>query len=221
MSPTRPSLTSLTDPAALLVLDTSTVINLNASGCARKLIEALPNPLGIADIVPNELEGGRHRSRQDSDLLKELVAFGLIKVAKLEEGALPYFEQLVIGPAASTLDDGEAATIAYAVSQGGFAIIDERKANRICSQRFPKLRIGCTVDIFAHPNVQHVLGREHLANAVFNALHHGRMRVLQHHLDWVVELIGAERATICTSLPNSVRALKTAFDGCSDCKSPR
>lgn len=220
MSPTRPSLTCLTDPAALLVLDTSTVINLNASGCARKLIEALPNPLAVADIVPGELEGGRHRSRQDSDLLNELVISNLIKVVKLEEGALRYFEQLVIGPAASTLDDGEAATIAYAISHRGFAIIDERKANRICSQRFPKLRIGCTVDIFAHPSVQHSLGREHLASAVFSALHQGRMRVFQDHLDWVVELIGVERAALCTSLPNSVRALKTAFHGRSDCKSP-
>lgn len=157
MSPTRPSLTSLTDPETLLVLDTSTVINLNASGCARKLIQSLPNPLAVADTVPRELEGGRHRRRHDWDLLNELVTSDLIKVVELDDRALRYFEQLVIGPAASTLDDGEAATIAYAVSRKAFAIVDERKANRICSQRFPKLRIGCTVDIFAHPSLRRTL----------------------------------------------------------------
>jgi hypothetical protein len=32
------------------------------------------------------------------------------------------------------------------------------------------------------------------------------MRVLAHHVDWVVNLIGAERAVLCASLPSHVRA---------------
>ncbi len=97
-----------------------------------------------------------------------------------------YFEQLVVGTAQMTLDDGEAATIAYAVANNGIALIDERKANRICAQSFPELRLACTVDIFMHPNVQSELGREVLADTVFNALCHGRMRVFPHHLDWLL-----------------------------------
>lgn len=42
--------------------------------------------LGVADIVPGELERGRLRSRQDSDLLNELVISNLIKIVELEEG---------------------------------------------------------------------------------------------------------------------------------------
>ncbi len=218
MSLIAPSLTCLTDPKAHLVLDTSTVINLNATGCGRQLIQALPNPFAVVDTVLAELAGGRHRSRQDWELLNELVASNFVTMAKLDERATQYFEQLVIGSAAATLDDGEAATIAYAVSQRAFAIVDERKANRICSQRFPRLRLGCTVDIFAHPIVQQTLGREALANAIFNALYQGRMRVLPHHLKWVVELIGIERAILCTSLPKTVRVPKLASAGGPDTK---
>ncbi len=210
MSLTRPSLTCLTDPRALLVADASTVINLNATGCARDVIQALPNRLAVADVVAAELAGGRQRQRQDSELLNELVVSSVVEIVRLDEKAAKYFEELVVGPAAMTLDDGEAATIAYAVSQSAIALIDERKANRICAERFANLRVGCTVDIFTHPNVQRALGNEILAGAVFNALYQGRMRVLPRHMDWVVEVIGTDRAGLCNSLPSSVRLHEAA-----------
>lgn len=213
MSLTRPSLTCVTDPDALLVADASTVINLNATGCAQEIILALPNRLAVVDAVPVELAAGRQRRRRDADLLNELVASSLVRIARLEDRDDECFEGLVVGPAVTTLDDGEAATIAYAVSQNAIALIDERKANRICAERFPKLRVGCTVDIFAHPNIKDALGNERLASAVFNALYEGRMRVLPRHIEWVIDLIGAERAGSCTSLPNSVRRSTGAESG--------
>jgi predicted nucleic acid-binding protein len=207
------SLTCLTDPAALLVADASTVININATGCARNILEALPNRVAIVDIVPGELEAGRHRSRQDADLLKDLVVSGLVEIVELDDMAEQYFEQLVIGPAKSTLDDGEAATIAHAVSRNEIALIDERKATRLCAQRFPGLRLACTVDIFTHPKVRDALGNDSLAEAVFNALSRGRMRVFAHHVEWVVGLIGTDRARLCTSLPGRVRGSQQVSAG--------
>ena len=129
-----------------------------------------------------------------------------LKGSWIDDAAAQHFEQLVVGPAARTLDDGEAATIAYAVSVGGVPVIDERKATRICSELFPALRMACTVDVLAHPEIQKGLGGPGLADAVFNALHFGRMRVLPHHVAWVVDLIGIDRASLCSSLPHSVRA---------------
>jgi predicted nucleic acid-binding protein len=201
------SLSNLTDPQALLIADASTIINVNACGSAQSVWEALPNHVAVVDVVPDELEEGRRRQRQDADFLKELVVSGHIEIVKLDEVAELYFEQLVIGPAGMTLDDGEAATIAYAVRQNGIALIDEHKANRICAQLFPALSIACTVDIFSHPNVQEALGKEKLAETVFNALCHGRMRVFPQHVEWVVALIGVERARLCPSLPAAVRLL--------------
>jgi predicted nucleic acid-binding protein len=199
------SLSSLTDAQALLVADASTIISVNATGCAKRVIKALPNRVAVVDVVSEELEGGRQSKRQDADLLKKLVDAGHVEIVQLDAKGEEYFEQLVVGAAQMTLDDGEAATIAYAVANEGIALIDERKANRICAERFPELRIASTADIFMHSDVQSELGREGLADAVFNALCLGRMRVFPGHADWVIGLIGKDRARSCASLTRLIR----------------
>jgi predicted nucleic acid-binding protein len=205
--------TCLTDPTALLVVDASIVINLSATGHAREILEILPNRLVAAEAVFVELEEGRQRGWRNADFLKELAAANFVEIVKLGAPGERYFEDLVVGRASETLDDGEAATIAYAAEHGAVALIDERKGKRICGTRFPNLRIGCTVDMFAHPNVEMALGREKLAATVLNALQLARMRVLPHHIEWVVELIGMEKAALCGSLPNSVRSRQIRNSG--------
>jgi len=202
--------TCLTDATLLVVADASTVINLNATGSAEIILTALPNRVLVVDVVREELEDGGERGRRNAEMLNALVVAGRVEIVTLGEPAQAHFEGLVIGAAAQTLDDGEAATIAYAVGCGGIAILDERKATRICSERFPELALGCTGDVLAHPDVLGSLGREALAEAVFNALFAGRMRVFPRHLEWVLQLIGPERAARCTSLRASVRQAFTA-----------
>jgi len=163
--------------------------------------------------VKEELEGGRQQQRQDADLLHDLAKNKMVEIVSLDATGEGYFEQLVIGDAKDTLDDGEAATIAHAASLNGIAVFDESKATRLCAQRFPELRLACTVDIFSHADVRTALGNDGLAAAVFNALFHGRMRVFPHHVEWVVELIGIDRAGLCTSLPRSIRGTKRAAAG--------
>ena len=138
-------------------------------------------------------------------MLANLVATSHIQIVSLGEVGQQVFGDLVIGPATETLDDGEAATIAYAEERGIVPVIDERKARRICAQRFTRLRPLSTVDLFAAADVETSLGRRALADAVFQALRTARMRVLPQHIDWVVALIGADRVPQCPSLPRSVR----------------
>lgn len=197
--------TCLTDPAALLVLDASVAINLTASGYAADILRALPNRKIVVDVVSAELADGRRRGRQHADMLDKLVSDGLIDVVAVPASAEPLYESLVIGGAAQTLDDGEAATIAYAVGTGAIAFIDERKAIRICREKFPGLLLGCTVDLVCHPDVEAAIRRSTLAQAVLNALRNARMRVLPQHVQWVVELIGQDEAAQCTSLSRPVR----------------
>lgn len=194
----------LTEPAGFVV-DASAVINLNATGCTHEILRALPNRFLVVDVVSKELDRGRRRERSDADILKMLVADKLIEIVSLDAGAEPHFERLVIGPAAETLDDGEAATIAYAVTAGMIAVIDERKATRLCATLFPKLRINSTVDILSHTEVRRMLGDSLLADAVFRALKNGRMQVLAPKVKWVVEMIGAAKAAECPSLPKHAR----------------
>ena len=197
---------SLIDPLITLVADTSTVINLIATGCAPTILAALPNPIVAVDVIPNELDTGRSRGRLHAERLKEIVAAGHIEIVALGDTGWLHFETLVAGPALETLDDGEAATIAYAAEQGAVAILDEKKGTRICSARFPNVVSVSTVDILLHPKVREALGDETFTDAIFAALRDARMAVFPHHLDEVLRLIGPERAARCSSLSKRFRA---------------
>ena len=199
------SLTSLSDSSALVVIDTSVAINLYATGCSSEILNALPNQLLAVEAVLSELDEGSRRGRRDPAWLQKLVSNRLIGIVSLGDLGLQHFEELVVGSASDTLDDGEAATIAYAVEKSAIALIDERKAIRICAERFPNLRLGSTVDLFTHPNVQQELGKNKLTTALVNALQNSRMRVLPHHIDWVIGMIGEDQAALCSSLPKSSR----------------
>lgn len=196
---------SSSDDEPMLVLDASIVINLNATRCAEEILRALPHRIVVPDVVAVELESGRPKGRMDATKLAALVRANLVEIVKLGDQGLLHFESLVIGSATETVDDGEAATIAYALEANARAIIDERKALRLCAARFPQVSLGCTVDLLAHRAIQDALGMPRLADAVHGALVDARMRVLPHHMDWVVTLIGDARASECACLPHVTR----------------
>lgn len=197
--------TSLSDDDRVLVADTSSIINLNATGNAANVLKALPGRIVALDLVREELDSGRAKGRRDANEFDELVRSGLIEVVHLGDEGLRLFERLVIGAASDTLDDGEAGTIAFAMETGAVAIVDERKALRICATRYPSLRVACTVDVLVHPAVNNALGVIGLADAVYGALLGARMRVPSHHIAGIVELIGPSRAAKCASLPREAR----------------
>lgn len=195
---------ALTDPLPGLVADASAVINVLSTGVAGELTKSLPARLRVVNGVSAELADGKKRW-PSSDQLAALVASGCVEIVELDECGLECFESLVIGPAVDTLDDGEAATIAYAVTTGTVALIDEKKGRRICSSRFQELVVHTTVDLLTSAHVERTLGRSGVADAIYNALSVGRMRVPAHDYERVVAIIGADRAKLCTSLPDHVR----------------
>lgn len=197
--------TEVSAAGAALVADASTIINLIATGSARAIVAALPHRILVVDVVLRELETGRARGREAYDRLNELAAGDVLTLVELGDGALPCFEHLVVGRATETLDDGEAATIAYSVTHGGTALIDERKATRICAAQYPQLQLACTLDLLLHEQVRRQLGPSLVADSVFRALRDARMGVMPRYIDVIVGLIGEERAALCTSLPRRVR----------------
>jgi predicted nucleic acid-binding protein len=198
-------LSCLIDPTAPVVVDASTVINLNATTYGPRILKAIPNPFIITDVVHGELLEDRRNARHDGQLVAELVASGLISVAKLDDLTESHFEDLVIGRGDATLDDGEAATIAYGVEKGAITLIDERKATRLCGERYPRLTVGNSLDVLAHGAVLAELGDDGTADAIFKALRLARMRVPPAALQWVMKLIGSERAAMCECLPRTSR----------------
>jgi predicted nucleic acid-binding protein len=200
----------LSDTNILIAIDASTAINLNATARARDILACFSGRIMVPDIVFGELEEGVPKGRRDAQLTRNLIDDGVMSLVSLGNQGMRCFEQLVTGDGPMTLDDGEAATIAYAVETRAVAIVDERKANRICAERFQMVQLGATIDLLAHQTVLAAMGRVALSEAVFAALTGARMRVLPHHVAWVVDLIGSERARACLSLPRSARGLDSA-----------
>ena len=163
-------------------------------------------PLRVVRSVALELESGRPHWTTNRQLM-DLESAGLVEVVDLDGAALAHFEALVVGSASETLDDGEAATIACALTSDLTALIDERKALRICRERFPSLTVVTTVDVLLSRVTERALGATGVADAVFEALVRGRMRVPAFHMERVVTILGAERAALCSSLPMHVRTL--------------
>ena len=197
------------DTLGIITADASTVINLNATARARDIARASGFRFLVVDVVQAELDSGRRHGHDDSALLDALLVDEVFELVRLNALGMQLFEELVVGPAIQTLDDGEAATIAYALSANTIAAIDERKATTICLQRYPQLALYSTIDILSQPEVLDQLGRDELSSAVFRALIHGRMRVPPQNLDWAVELIGVERAQACRSLSRFMRTMQS------------
>lgn len=96
----------------------------------------------------------------DGTAFKKLTSDKLLKVVALNDVGVRHFDDLVTGATTGTLDDGEAATIGYALQITGVAAIDEKKAARICAQRYPDLPIITTVDVLSHEAIEAALGRD-------------------------------------------------------------
>jgi predicted nucleic acid-binding protein len=200
------SLSCLTDPSVTIVVDTSVVINLNASGYAPTILQALPNRVVLTDTVLAELRTDRRTGREDAKLIRSLIDAGLATVVAAASLKEDYFAALVAGPASETLDDGEASTVACTLEKGAAAVIDDRKAIALCIRKHAGLLIASTIDIFAHQAVIASLGNERLGEAICTSLQAARMRVSARHETWVVDLIGTARAKSCLSLRSFVRS---------------
>ena len=211
VKPVKPRHSS--ERSAPLVLDSSVVINLLATGRVQDILHAIQLRPLVTEAVQWELDNGRKAGHEHAEQLKDLVRSRHIEIVSLGSKGERIFEHLVFGSALSTLDDGEAATIACAAERLIVPVLDERKANRICVERFPDLRPASTIDVLVDPAIETALGRDELGDAVFQALQVARMRVLPAHLRLVVELIGPERASRCPSLPREIRNASGSFKG--------
>jgi predicted nucleic acid-binding protein len=188
-----------------IVLDASAVINLNATGRAAEILVALGSRFVVSDEVIAELAQSAKNGRRDGVMLATLIVSGLVQRASLGETALDAFENLVVGGAAETLDDGEAATIALALELNGCAVIDECKGRKICGVRYPSLTLMSSIQIICNQRVEASIGSGGLKDAVFAALTGARMHVLPEYLPSVAALFEPDQLALCFSLPKAVR----------------
>ncbi|MER8446559.1 hypothetical protein NKH52_25555 [Mesorhizobium sp. M1066] len=116
--------------------------------------------------------------------------------------ALIVFYGLVSDDIAGGLDDGEAATIAMAVSEavGAIPVIDEKKASRIFSERWSERQVTDSITMLSQAAVIEGLQYDGYVDAIYSALFHARMRTPKGARPWIENLLGPERVSACSSL---------------------
>jgi len=191
---------------ALVVLDASVLINLNATGLSQGILETFSDRFCVTPNAVEELRRGDQFGHDDARPLQALIDAKVVAVWPLCARALAVYETLIDGSRGYYLDDGEAASIAFAAANEAALILDERKARRYAAQDFAQVSVGCTAQLLLHPSVRVVLGPEQQELAMQRALQLGRMRVPAEHVSSVVRLIGTKVARECPSLPRQARS---------------
>ena len=191
----------LADGPVTIVVDTSVVINLNATGRAGDILGQSSYRFVTPEAVRAELVRGEQNGHTDAKAFEDLCSRKLIEIVELQTEGLQVYESLIDGSTARTLDDGEAATIGCAIDRSALALIDDRKARRLCADFFPSVRVGYTVEFLLSDAVRTIIGEAAQAEVIFQALTVGRMRVPIELLDHVRSIIGSDRAALCPSLP--------------------
>lgn len=200
------SCSSFPDPAGrMLVADASVLINLDASGFAETIITASCGVLHATRNAVDEVIEGERRGYGNAGAMHSLEKRGLLRVVDIGNKEEPVYRALVEGTAARTLDDGEAATLAFAVENRAVALIDEKKAQRICEEQYRGTPVVTTTDMMLHSRVTAALGDQHVT-ALHAALIHARMHVPPHLVETVVALLGNQRSLECPSLPRRIVA---------------
>ena len=131
--------------------------------------------------------------------MSELIDEGLTEVSKLEDKEDLIFSDLVSG--SSSIGDGEAATIAIAAKRQFLPVTDDRKARTQAIRTLNGEKPFWSLDLLFHNSVLASLGRSTIVDSLFLALRDGRMRIPLESTQFVIELLGRERAQVCTCLP--------------------
>ena len=200
-------------PASLLdeepheiVLDTSTIINLNATGFAEEILTALPHRFLVPLPVVTELESGRAKGYTDATDMFALMDRDIIEPIRMTNEERLAFIGFVSGNAAQSPGDGEAATLALTETGQRWACIDEKKARYLC-RRLPASKLISTLDIILHKSVVSRLSEFEIVSCVGAALEVAYMNVQAEHLEWVLTIIPQERLNRCLSLPKRYRVI--------------
>ena len=201
-----PSWNCLNNTSDLMVLDASVVINLIATQEDEGILAALPNRVVVTEQAAFEVRrGSSSRSSTARAGGEPTSILQRLEIVSLEGAAASIFRDLVAGSGSQTVGDGEAATIAYANENDAISVMDDRKAVKVCRERFPDIRTASTMDILTHDRVGEAFGNDRTASLVFEALQNARMRVAAPYHRWTVDLIGQDRAIQCLSLPRRIR----------------
>ena len=182
----------------MLVLDTSVLLNLLASGRSRLLLQRISVQVVVPAAVINEVTREPLPADEPTEGLDDLLAVGLLTKVDPSDEEVELALGLAGAPSPDDLDDGEAYAIALAVKLKAAIGVDERKARRIIQTRWPDFSCRFSIELFQA--AADGMDEAEYADLVYSALRLGRMRIPREYREEVVKLIGIERARLCSSL---------------------
>ena len=191
---------SLSDDLRPLVLDTSVLINLYACSYGERILTAIPNGIIVPQVVAAELEHETSRKKGEHGFLHGLIAGGKVTLGEMSDEENALFANLTSG--SPSLDDGEAATIAIGAKRQFLPLLDDRKGRAQAIHVLCGREPGWSIDLFRHASVTSALGNAAAIEALYLALLNGRMRVPVESTEYIIDLLGRERARDCTCLPD-------------------
>jgi hypothetical protein len=140
-----------------LLLDACTVINLYATRRMDDILRSTAATVGIVDAVRREAgyvrRGGAGEDAHDLEAidLEPLFAAGLLHQAVLSEAEVDAYVALTV-----LLDDGEAMTLAVALSRRATLATDEKKAVRVSNDRVAVLTSLHLVQAWADADAERI-----------------------------------------------------------------
>lgn len=190
------------------VLDASAAISLLGSGMAVEFLKDL-GPLELTIVRNTAAEVLTHPIDNSKSPLDVLEALGYLRIVEPSEETTILAVELITAPEPDDLGDGESFAIAHASIARGTVVLDDKKARRICSARFPQVSIADSIQLFRHP--LQPLNPDRSRLALESALRTARMHVLEKDFDWVKALLGQD-VDLFPSLRRLARTAKREVD---------
>lgn len=179
---------SLSDQGSKVVADASVIIYLNSSGHAEEIFSELACDFIVPEPVIVEIESGRSKGNKDADFLQKMLDSSFLRAEKLGLVGTVVSDRLADKLVNPHVHEGEASVIGCAVENFGNALIDEKRARRLCRNHIPALPIGCTAELLLSPCVRKILGPSTQSEALHRAVNHGNLYVPKS-LDYAVSKI--------------------------------
>ena len=172
----------------LEIIDACAVLNLHASGFFESILRSRPDSCCVVEQVKNESLFIRKPSdsitgyEYEPITLDQYFQNDLLKLVKLENNT----EQELFVNLAATVDDGEAATIAVAISHNMRVVTDDKKAVRVIKQEAPRLVCLSTLDVVKAWSEARAIEPSQIKTALENIIVHANyVPNSKHHLfEW-------------------------------------
>lgn len=163
-------------PLRPLVLDASAIINLLGCGDMPGVLRALSVVCLVEEKTLSEVERHPASGYDHRPVIHALQQSSALKVERMSGPEYEIYISLVQGNLRGRLDDGESAAIALS-SRGYPVVIDENKARRVLTQKFPGTPFCSTLRLLLTAGQRESWSVEAVQHLVLLARRHARMGV--------------------------------------------